>query len=97
MGAHPSQLALAAKASNSTGPMRFVDENSTVPAWLAMSYLISNLTLNSLNFYWFVMMIKAVTKRFKPAKQPIQEKPNVSISSSSSSQVVQGGVSRRSK
>lgn len=51
-----------------TGVMRFATDASTVPTWLAVTYLISNLTLNSLNFYWFVMMIHAVRKRFQPAK-----------------------------
>ncbi|KAK1598089.1 TLC domain-containing protein [Colletotrichum navitas] len=51
-----------------TGVMKFATEASTVPTWLAVTYLISNLTLNSLNFYWFIMMIRAVRKRFQPAK-----------------------------
>ncbi|KAM0517913.1 hypothetical protein ACHAQF_003875 [Verticillium nonalfalfae] len=42
--------------------MRFLTTSSTVPTWLAAAYLISNLTLNGLNFYWFVMMIRARTK-----------------------------------
>jgi hypothetical protein len=50
--------------------MEFATETSTVPLWLAASYLASNLTLNSLNLYWFVMMIAAVRKRFVPAKAP---------------------------
>ncbi|EQK99039.1 hypothetical protein G6O67_002320 [Ophiocordyceps sinensis] len=55
----------------SSGPqdsavMAFVTVKSTVPLWLATLYLASNLTLNSLNFYWFVMMIRAVRKRFEP-------------------------------
>ncbi|KAM0271607.1 hypothetical protein ACHAQH_009055 [Verticillium albo-atrum] len=48
--------------------MRFATVTSTVPMWLAAAYLISNLTLNGLNFYWFVMMIRAVHKRFQPVK-----------------------------
>ncbi|KAK2729942.1 DUF887 domain-containing protein, partial [Colletotrichum kahawae] len=48
--------------------MRFATPTSTVPAWLAFTYLMSNITLNSLNFYWFIMMIRAVRKRFQPAK-----------------------------
>lgn len=51
-----------------TGVMRFATASSTVPTWLAVTYLMSNITLNSLNFYWFVMMIRAVRKRFQPAK-----------------------------
>ena len=32
--------------------------------WLAMTYLGSNVVLNSLNFYWFGKMIETVRKRF---------------------------------
>lgn len=38
---------------------------SAIPAWLVVTYLGSNLTLNTLNFYWFSKMIDAVMKRFK--------------------------------
>ena len=38
---------------------------SAIPGWLVFTYLGSNLTLNTLNFYWFSKMIEAVTKRFK--------------------------------
>ncbi|OLN92904.1 putative TLC domain-containing protein C17A2.02c [Colletotrichum chlorophyti] len=51
-----------------SGVMRFATADSTVPTWLAVTYLMSNLTLNFLNFYWFIMMIRAVRKRFQPAK-----------------------------
>ncbi|KAF4777794.1 TLC domain-containing protein [Colletotrichum scovillei] len=51
-----------------TGVMRFATASSTVPTWLAVTYLMSNMTLNSLNFYWFIMMIRAVRKRFQPVK-----------------------------
>lgn len=44
--------------------MQYVDESTGVPLWLAAVYVGSNLTLNSLNFYWFVKMIDAVRKRF---------------------------------
>ncbi|ROT37045.1 DUF887 domain-containing protein [Sodiomyces alkalinus F11] len=46
--------------------MGFAKGTTEIPCWLALSYLISNLILNSLNFYWFVMMIRAVRKRFQP-------------------------------
>ncbi|KAI0165954.1 TLC domain-containing protein [Xylariaceae sp. FL1272] len=39
---------------------------TTVPLWLAGVYMAGNLTLNSLNFYWFFKMIEAVRKRFDP-------------------------------
>ncbi|PGH06560.1 hypothetical protein AJ79_06499 [Helicocarpus griseus UAMH5409] len=39
-----------------------------IPLWLVITYLGSNLTLNSLNFFWFSKMIETVMKRFrKPA------------------------------
>ncbi|KAF2099545.1 TLC domain-containing protein, partial [Rhizodiscina lignyota] len=37
-----------------------------VPTWLALSYLASNITLNTLNWYWFAKMIATVRKRFDP-------------------------------
>lgn len=42
----------------------------SLPQWLPIVYVISNLILNSLNFYWFSQMIDAVLKRFRqqPAK-----------------------------
>ncbi|KAI1435033.1 TLC domain-containing protein [Xylaria sp. CBS 124048] len=46
--------------------MRFVNASTTLPTWLAAIYIGSNLTLNSLNFYWFFKMIEAVRKRFDP-------------------------------
>lgn len=46
--------------------MQFVTESSVIPLWLAVVYLGANLTLNSLNVYWFFKMIQAVQKRFDP-------------------------------
>ena len=37
----------------------------SVPFWLAMTYLGSNIILHSLNFYWFGRMIETVRKRFE--------------------------------
>lgn len=65
-----------------TGTMRFVTENTTVPTWLAVAYLASNITLNSLNSYWFFKMIQALYKRFQPpagAPSP-REKPSAKSS-----------------
>ncbi|KAK8056738.1 hypothetical protein PG993_001965 [Apiospora rasikravindrae] len=54
--------------------MRFVTKDSHVPVWLAVIYLGANVTLNSLNFYWFFKMIDAVRKRFEPkAKEETEE------------------------
>jgi hypothetical protein len=38
---------------------------SGLPLWLAVTYLSSNLILNSLNFHWFSKMIETVMKRFR--------------------------------
>ncbi|KAF4986822.1 hypothetical protein FDECE_15755 [Fusarium decemcellulare] len=57
-------------ATLTTPAMSFAHQDSTVPVWLGAAYLASNLTLNSLNFYWFFMMIRAVRKRFEPSSNP---------------------------
>ena len=36
-----------------------------VPTWLVVTYIVSNLILNSLNYYWFSKMIETVLKRFR--------------------------------
>lgn len=46
--------------------MLYAKEAGPLPIWLAIIYLISNITLNTLNFFWFAKMIKAVRKRFEP-------------------------------
>ncbi|KAK4129856.1 DUF887-domain-containing protein [Trichocladium antarcticum] len=53
-----------------TNPMFFVrDAATTVPLWLAATYVASNLVLNALNWYWFVKMVAAVRKRFEPSSK----------------------------
>ncbi|KAI1459424.1 DUF887-domain-containing protein [Annulohypoxylon moriforme] len=59
--------------SQYTNTMRFVTDSTSVPLWLAAIYTGSNLTLNSLNFYWFFKMIDAVRKRFDPKEKEVQE------------------------
>jgi hypothetical protein len=56
-----------------TETMQYVDTTTTLPLWVTAVYLGSNLTLNSLNFYWFFKMIEAVRKRFDP-KDQVKEK-----------------------
>ncbi|WYZ43001.1 hypothetical protein EsH8_VI_000700 [Colletotrichum jinshuiense] len=72
INAHPTLLEEISPETGTilapTGVMQFATATSTVPTWLAVTYLMSNLTLNGLNFYWFIMMIRAVRKRFQPAK-----------------------------
>ena len=40
-----------------------------VPVWLAATYMISNILLNTLNWYWFAKMIETVRKRFTETKE----------------------------
>ncbi|KAG9253540.1 TLC domain-containing protein [Emericellopsis atlantica] len=49
--------------------MMYVDSHTTAPWWAAGAYLLSNLTLNGLNFYWYFAMIRAVRKRFEPTRE----------------------------
>lgn len=63
--------------------MAFVNEDTTVPVWAALSYLSSNLTLNFLNFYWFFKMVAAVQKRFVPSKKPTEPLTEAEIDMSS--------------
>lgn len=49
--------------------MHFAKDAGPVPVWLAVTYVASNLTLNTLNWYWYFKMISAVKKRFEPAKK----------------------------
>jgi hypothetical protein len=48
----------------------------SLPQWLPIAYVIANLILNSLNFYWFSQMIDAVLKRFR---QPPSEKKEAGL------------------
>lgn len=49
--------------------MLFAAKPEPVPVWLALLYVASNLTLNSLNWYWFFKMVTAVRKRFVPKEE----------------------------
>ncbi|KAG5994950.1 hypothetical protein E4U52_000544 [Claviceps spartinae] len=85
----PSVLSLNSAA------MRFANERSTVPLWLGAIYLASNLTLNGLNFYWFIKMVKAVCKRFEPQKQPQTDNHTYSSSFPSAKPVAGISINRR--
>lgn len=54
--------------------MKFVDEKSHVPWWIVAVYLVSNLTLNALNWYWFGKMIATVRKRFEGKPDDVDQK-----------------------
>lgn len=60
--------------------MKFTEEES-IPLWLALTYLGSNLTLNALNFYWFGKMIDALRKRFVSSKAD-KEDPKLAMTGS---------------
>ncbi|CAI6315193.1 unnamed protein product [Periconia digitata] len=53
------------KVVDPSGTMRFAS-GQTVPLWLAVCYLASNITLNGLNWFWFGKMIETIRKRFDP-------------------------------
>ena len=53
--------------------MRYA-EKMFVPPWLAFLYLGSNITLNTLNFYWFGKMIETIQKRFGESKEVKQKR-----------------------
>lgn len=55
--------------------MAYAKEAGPLPFWLVAIYLTSNITLNILNVYWFNKMIKAVRKRFQPAKEEKKKEP----------------------
>ncbi|OTA51931.1 DUF887-domain-containing protein [Hypoxylon sp. EC38] len=73
----PEEVLAATFPSQYANTMKFVSSSTSIPLWLAAIYIGANLTLNSLNFYWFFKMIDAVRKRFDPKEKEvkIEEKP----------------------
>ena len=63
----PGKAPVLGAADPTSEIMRFAGDQH-VPVWLAITYLGSNLVLNTLNFYWFGKMIETVRKRFRPKK-----------------------------
>ncbi|EGO53391.1 hypothetical protein NEUTE1DRAFT_92636 [Neurospora tetrasperma FGSC 2508] len=57
--------------------MLFAAKPEPIPVWLALLYVASNLTLNTLNWYWFFKMISAVRKRFVPQDETKEEKSDL--------------------
>ncbi|KAL8994712.1 MAG: hypothetical protein Q9188_006990 [Gyalolechia gomerana] len=55
------------------GLMRFNPNPTNIPTWLALTYLGSNVVLNTLNFYWFLKMIETVKKRFRTSMEKKRE------------------------
>lgn len=66
--------------------MAHVTQGTRVPSWILISYFLSNLTLNYLNFYWFYKMIAALRRRFeKPVdRKGVEAKPNGAAAASGS-------------
>jgi hypothetical protein len=79
--------------------MRFVTSETTAPLWAVLAVVLSNLVLNSLNFYWFRLMIKAVTKRFVKKPDIKQEGSEPRVTGEKSEHVPNGdaGELRRRK
>jgi TLC domain len=53
--------------------MVYTTDSTIVPFWAFMSYFLSNMVLNFLNFFWFFKMVRAVGKRFEPNPEPVTE------------------------
>jgi hypothetical protein len=57
-----------------------------VPTWLVLTYVLSNIVLNFLNYFWFFKMVETVLKRFRTpeasgAKAGVPEKKGESAES----------------
>ncbi|KAL8831668.1 MAG: hypothetical protein Q9170_005191 [Blastenia crenularia] len=65
----PELLEETAEKALGTGIMRFNPDPTNIPTWLALTYLGSNVVLNTLNFYWFGKMIETVKKRFRTPRE----------------------------
>lgn len=76
----------------------------SLPEWLALSYLASNIVLNVLNYYWFGKMIETLRKRFEPplgtkrVEKSEEKKDAVPMSTETSETIeIQGRESVRSR
>ncbi|KAL8674662.1 MAG: hypothetical protein Q9168_000970 [Polycauliona sp. 1 TL-2023] len=54
--------------------MKYNPYPENMPLWLGLTYLGSNVMLNTLNFYWFGKMIETVKKRFRTPKEDAEAK-----------------------
>ena len=66
------------RSPNPTPEVFDSSDGPIVPIWLAFAYLGSNTMLSGLNFYWFWLMIEAVSKRFRAPKTKAGQKPRTS-------------------
>lgn len=98
----PSAGYVAAAHSDSTladpagNIMVFVTDPAPIPIWLAVVYIGSNLTLNSLNWYWFFKMITAVRKRFEAPKTDEKEVDGAATAKTTATEKVERARKRRS-
>ncbi|BCR83670.1 TLC domain-containing protein [Aspergillus chevalieri] len=59
------------------------------PTWLVVTYILSNIVLNSLNYYWFSKMIETVLKRFRgPAAAPTKKEEKEGVKEEEEKDVV---------
>lgn len=75
-GANPQLAAFMRSGTGKWGEILIHAVGQDVPTWLALSYLTSNLILNSLNWFWIEKMIATIRKRFDPpfgTRKPGQE------------------------
>ena len=76
--------------------MRFANESTPgIPLWLGLVYLVSNLILHTLNFYWFGRMIETVRKRFddKPPSKTDKIQRRQSVIEEMADELDQGEIS----
>jgi hypothetical protein len=76
--------------------MKFAHANTpAIPMWLGIVYLVSNIILHTLNFYWFGRMIETVRKRFddKPPEKIDPIKRRQSIIEEMADELDQGEIS----
>jgi hypothetical protein len=79
--------------------MRFAGD-AVVPLWLAAVYIGSNITLNSLNWYWFGKMIQTIRKRFEPGAKDVAAKKeaqftNGAVKGEATAMKVEGDLRKR--
>ncbi|KAK3986911.1 TRAM, LAG1 and CLN8 domain-protein [Cladorrhinum sp. PSN332] len=96
----PSASYISAAFKNETAGideniMYFAKDAGPVPLWLAGTYVASNVTLNTLNWYWFVKMITAVKKRFEPPKEEKKGKVAIAASGNTTGAEKLAGATRR--
>lgn len=65
----PDSYSVPQSKEGNTVQLRHPYAGKSVPLWLAVVYLGSNICLNCLNYYWFSKMIRTVAARFKTTTQ----------------------------